>query len=457
MKPRSLKRTLSRLYNTGSARAGSPFQQGLVRLSNKATLLVLAIVNLILLPLALINKFTIPILLTGSLFLPLILYFNHRNNYVLARHSLLVVLYGMMLFVSLYRGLDSGILFLSIPAILLSIIFFYRSQSSYVHLTFLLGLMLFIVWFNSNGQPFQPYAPEVQLLMYLTHLLIAISLTTIFADFFYTLTQQYQQTLEKLNSTKTQLLSIISHDLKSPLNSLLGVLSLVNNRLLSQEEFYQLTGKLERQATLLNATLNNLLLWSLSQMQGIKTRPETIPLEALVAEVVGLLKQLAVQKGVALSHAVSPGPAIWADYQHIHLVLRNLISNAIKFTPAGGSISIEARQDQEGVVFSVSDTGIGIPPNKIDLIFDHKELDSTKGTHGESGTGIGLPLSREMVELNGGRIWVDSIPGGGSSFHVWMPSAVRTHPAASGQEPLPEQHQPPLSQAGTTSPASSAS
>ncbi|WP_040398438.1 sensor histidine kinase, partial [Cesiribacter andamanensis] len=112
-------------------------------------------------------------------------------------------------------------------------------------------------------------------------------------------------------------------------------------------------------------------------------------------------------------------------------------------------------QDQGGVIISVNDSGLGISAKKTERIFDHTELDSTKGTHGESGTGLGLPLSKEMVELNGGRIWIDSTEGMGSTFHVWLPSAASAQPAASGQDTAPEQQQTPSqAQAGLISPDS---
>ncbi|WP_040401694.1 hypothetical protein, partial [Cecembia lonarensis] len=178
-------------------------EQGLVRLSNKATLVVFGIVNFILLPLALINRFTIPVLLLSSLLLPLIFYLNKKGKHSHARHFLLILLYGIMLLISLIRGLDSGILFLSIPTILLAHIFFYRTRSSYIHLTVLVLLILFVLAMSSLQEPLQPYPPHVLTVVYPIYLLIAITLTSIFADFFYSLARQYQKELLKLNSTQT--------------------------------------------------------------------------------------------------------------------------------------------------------------------------------------------------------------------------------------------------------------
>jgi signal transduction histidine kinase len=410
----------------------STYEKGLVKLTNKTALLMLATVNLLLLPIAVFGQMTAPILLINSAFYPLALYLNAKRQYQLSRHYLLGLLYTMLLLVSLFRGLESGILFVTIPTLLLSFIFFQRQAALYLHLGLMGLFLLFTFAYGSYAAPLAPYAPWAVRFFYPTHLIISLTLTFAFINFFLKVNRDYQRELMELNMTKNKLFSIIGHDLKAPLNTLNGVLSLLNNKYLDQEEFYQISGKLQESTQSLHSSLNTLLQWSLSQMKGITANPVPLDAAELVQELLPLYSETAQQKHISLTVAVPPHSLVYFDPNHLALVLRNLISNALKYTPAGGSIIISAETVADQLVLAVADTGIGLPEEGMQALFSTRLNKSRKGTQGESGTGLGLVLCQEMVILNRGRLWASSVLGKGSTFFVSLPRAYPQH--ASVQE-----------------------
>ncbi len=229
--------------------------------------------------------------------------------------------------------------------------------------------------------------------------------------------------LARLNATKDKLFSIIGHDFRSPLNSLKGILTLVENRDLSQEEFSSVVATLKSNLDAVSTNLENLLQWSLAQLRGIQTNPVNINMLALVEEHIVLYNELAKAKNIKLENNISENHFAFADENHIRLVLRNLINNAIKFTRSGGVVKISIQDETQFIKILVSDNGVGIESTQLRSILRKEKIPSKDGTNHEKGVGIGLLLCQEFVENNGGHLSVDSEPGKGSVFSFTLKAA----------------------------------
>ena len=225
--------------------------------------------------------------------------------------------------------------------------------------------------------------------------------------------------LELLNQEKTKLFSIISHDLRSPFTSLLGLTEFMAKAgdKLKPEQFIDYAGKINESGKRIFRLLENLLEWAQLQMGSITPEPGPQDLGGLAQEAVDLLTPVGAEKQVSIVNDM-PALRAFADRPTLNTVIRNLVNNAVKFTPSGGTVRIEAREDGGYLQITVRDTGVGIPPERIAGLFRIGTNITTPGTKGEKGTGLGLALCRQLIELNGGRIWAESTPGKGSAFHV---------------------------------------
>lgn len=221
--------------------------------------------------------------------------------------------------------------------------------------------------------------------------------------------------LEQLNEVKDKFFSIISHDLRSPMNALSGILNLLENENLKPEEFRRLTGELRIQFNHTKGLINNLLDWALLQMDKLKIQPEKVELHNLVDELFKMLSSLHL-KETNLVNMIGPGMYAFADLNMINLVFRNLILNGIKFTEIGGRITISAEANDDMYTIAINDNGVGIDPEVQKILFEKTAGYSTRGTANEKGTGLGLILCKEFVEKNGGKIWLTSELGKGSTF-----------------------------------------
>jgi signal transduction histidine kinase/uncharacterized protein HemY len=227
--------------------------------------------------------------------------------------------------------------------------------------------------------------------------------------------------LSTLNHTKDKIFAIVGHDLKSPINSLKGLLSLVTSQNISPDEFVQFTSQLQQNVEHIHFTMNNLLHWANAQMQGIETAPKNTDLYELAQENIDLFESVAQNKQITLQNSILPTTIVWADTDQINLVFRNLISNALKFTPKGGKISLKQENGNDFYQISVTDTGIGISKEVQAKLFQPQIHLSTQGTAGEKGTGLGLLLCKDFVENNRGKIWVESTPNQGTTFYFTLP------------------------------------
>lgn len=231
---------------------------------------------------------------------------------------------------------------------------------------------------------------------------------------------EQNQDLEKLNKSKDRLFSIISHDLRSPLNSLHGLLLLLQDDKLSPTDIQQIIPEIADQLSNSHTLLDNLLVWAKSQMQGLGPVIQHIRIHQLVEETIELMQISAEEKNIGLYNKTTDTEVL-ADPNMIRLVLRNLVGNAIKFTPVAGKIDIYTEETTgDYLQIAVRDTGMGIDRGVLKKLFKEVQY-SAPGTQGEKGTGLGLLLSKNFIEHNGGKIWAESDKGRGSTFRFTVP------------------------------------
>ena len=238
------------------------------------------------------------------------------------------------------------------------------------------------------------------------------------------LSESYKE-IKLMNATKDKFFSIISHDLKAPFNGLLNLSELLYEQYEDfdndkRKHFIKLI--YESSKTTFDL-VQNLLTWSVSQRKMIAYRPEHFSINQIISENVILLESQAHKKEISLTKDCGGETSILGDKNMISTVIRNLISNAIKFTQKEGTVEIgvKTRHGVSQHEIYVKDTGIGISEGKISQLFGIEHNCTTKGTEEEEGTGLGLILCKEFVEKNGGKIWVESEVGKGSSFMFTLP------------------------------------
>jgi signal transduction histidine kinase len=235
--------------------------------------------------------------------------------------------------------------------------------------------------------------------------------------------------LKELNSTKDKFFSIIGHDLKGPLNSLTAFSNLILHHAstLSEEEMKKIAADLNKSLKILYELLENLLTWARSQTNRLTLQPEKLDIRQLIEDNISLLSKTAKNKEIRIEHIAFENVTAWADKNTVNTVIRNLLSNALKFTPRGGSVTIFANAYKDGVEIGIRDTGVGMSPEQIKKVFDISTKHSTPGTEQEKGTGLGLILCREFVEKNGGQLHIESVEGKGSTFRFTLPANAPGH------------------------------
>ncbi len=235
--------------------------------------------------------------------------------------------------------------------------------------------------------------------------------------------EEKQAYLNELNLTKNKLFSIIGHDLRGPIGAFQGLLKLFKEGEMTKEEFLNFVPKLKVDIDTIAFTLNNLLSWGQSQMNGAITKPTVTQLDSIVKENIALLSEIADAKTIEFTNLIGPDCKLWADPNQIDIIIRNLLSNALKFTPNFGKIEIGAIQKVNYFEIYVKDNGVGMNEETMGKIFKKDTNHTTYGTNDEKGTGLGMSLCKEMVEKNQGKIWVSSALGKGSSFYFTIPKS----------------------------------
>ncbi|MFW5658226.1 MAG: ATP-binding protein [Bacteroidota bacterium] len=258
------------------------------------------------------------------------------------------------------------------------------------------------------------------------HFMIKTGKGTRFGSLMRDITKQkeYEKMLAGMNKTKDKLLSIIGHDLKNPMGNVAGFADLLARR------YYQLTDdkKLEYIHLIRNSVhsleelLDNLLLWSRAQGKDISIEPKVINIYHLVNDIIVLMHSMQENKKVIVYNEMPENMEVYADKEMIRTVLRNLFFNALKYSPENGEIKITGTREENMVVIGVIDHGVGLSEDQLTNLFESHEFNSTRGTFGEKGTGLGLKICREFVESNGGQIWAENGTNKGAAFYLTLPA-----------------------------------
>jgi two-component system, sensor histidine kinase and response regulator len=235
--------------------------------------------------------------------------------------------------------------------------------------------------------------------------------------------QSQAETLQQLNQLKIKLFSVISHDLRGPMATLHALLDLLTHKRLSQDEFISISEKLKTSMGVTQRTLENLLNWSMSQMEGLKTKPKTVDIHYTIEEACDLMGEAAWKKNISIEKKLDGPLLVKADSDQLQLILRNLIHNAIKFSKPYENISVSASRESDFCVVSVEDSGIGMTKAELETVASSKHHFSKTGTMQEKGTGLGLLLCQEFIKLNGGEIAIRSSINQGTVVSFTLPLA----------------------------------
>lgn len=245
---------------------------------------------------------------------------------------------------------------------------------------------------------------------------------------------------EEANQAKSRFLANMSHELRTPLTAIVGYSSVLADGLFGplNDKQRDALNAITRSSDHLKNLIDDVLNLARVESGKEEAEPRRVPVKDLLTYAFKMMQQTALSKGVGLKPASIPDPltnaAVYADQKHLQQILINLMSNAVKYTPRGGSISVAVDTVVDKVRFSVTDTGVGIPPHKMQKLFERFERGEDTYSKEQEGTGIGLNLTRQLVELNGGRIGVESTVGHGSTFWIMMPLAEGAATAAVNPE-----------------------
>ncbi len=233
--------------------------------------------------------------------------------------------------------------------------------------------------------------------------------------------EQKNKELEKLNATKDKLFSIIAHDLRSPIGVMMQIVELIMD---SPEDEKTFQAYMDSQYQLAHSTyflLNNLLTWAQQNMNQIEFKPQVVDLNSIVDEVLETVESMVTQKNIHLEKNIESNYKVYADEEMLKMIFRNLLTNAAKFTPNDGMVSVNLTTQDLLVKISIKDSGIGISSEEIKKIFDTDEFYSTKGTNSEIGSGLGLKLVKHFIEENNSTLEIESEPNKGSCFSFCLP------------------------------------
>lgn len=228
-----------------------------------------------------------------------------------------------------------------------------------------------------------------------------------------------KEELEDLNIAKDKVFAVVSHDLRSPLTSVQGILELVKDDIIKGDDMKRLVDEVNLSVKENVDVIEDLLTWAKEQLSGFNLDLKKVTLEPLMKDIIRSQSFSAIRKDVALESNIGDD-VVLGDANAIRIIFRNLLSNAIKYTGKGGEIRIESQDKGDAVVIMVKDNGIGIPEKSIQKIFNSKTW-SREGTHNETGSGFGLSVTKEFTEKMGGTIWFESKEGEGSIFYVELP------------------------------------
>jgi signal transduction histidine kinase len=231
---------------------------------------------------------------------------------------------------------------------------------------------------------------------------------------------QQKDDLERLYQTKGRLYAIIAHDLRDPVEAFKGFASKIKYLLKKQDmpQVIKLATFVENAAVELSKLLENLLQWAQLQQKDLPFKPEFHNIENLIKECFGNLQLIATHKNIRLEYEGTPGIEVYGDYHMLTIVFRNLIDNALKFSPTDSVIKVSASSNHQKTKITFQDFGIGMSPKQLETLFLVKKKTTSEGTLGEKGTGLGLPLCKELLDVHGAAVAVNSAPEEGTTISL---------------------------------------
>lgn len=377
----------------------------------------------------LIGLYTLSILLVPAVFAVGFVYYLSKFKYKLNLATTIFCTLGNLLFIAFFLN-NSGI---NGPGLVVYLLFFFlvisivpkNQRFAWMSVNIIVAISLII---------FQYYYPEAVPLNYknglsrhidlsyvyfFTLIIIYFILTSIITSYNRErqLAEKRAEQLEIANQSKNKLFSILAHDLRSPLNSIQSFLEISMEVEIEEDEKRTINSSLLKETKYTGQMLINLLSWSKTQMEGVNVRMIRLDLAKVLETTLLLQTSLAEEKGLILNNRIQQNVQVIADRDMMELIIRNLINNAIKFTPAGGKINVSSEIHGLECWIKIEDTGVGIARQDYDNIFSlHSE--STYGTNQEKGVGLGLVLCKEFIAMQQGRIWVESTLNVGTTFFV---------------------------------------
>lgn len=234
----------------------------------------------------------------------------------------------------------------------------------------------------------------------------------------------YLNEISAQKKLKDKFFAIISHDLRGPVSSFQGITHIISHYLkkAKYEELEQMMIEVDKSTDQLSKLLDNLLNWASSELNQIPYKPEKVMALEMMNELVAIFQLIANAKSIQIKIEISPSSKLYVDENSTVTIFRNLIHNALKFTPDGGEIVITGKEDENNLTISIEDSGVGISQEKLQTLFNLSDKSSTYGTKGEKGIGLGLQLVSEFTKLNKGELVVTSEEGKGTNFSVSLPS-----------------------------------
>ena len=227
--------------------------------------------------------------------------------------------------------------------------------------------------------------------------------------------------LRKSNELKTKIFSIIGHDLKAPIGTLQQLLELYQNKAITTAEIVLLAPRLKDNVDHSAFTLNNLLLWAQNQMNGVTVMAQEIDVTQKSTEVLDLYNEQITNKNISVEYLGAKKLVVCFDVEHMKIILRNIIFNAIKYTKENGVLRFNSSETKNEVVFSICDNGIGMEADLIERLLSNENLVSSPGTQNEKGTGLGINICKDLLAANNGSLKIESELGKGSCFHIRLP------------------------------------
>lgn len=349
-----------------------------------------------------------------------------RRRFALARYGFTFLSYVFLAVNYYYGGGIDGPLLFSFFLTLIVIIFIHPTHRYFfllLHIIVISGLLYFEYrygvpkLYHRQSERFLDVACIMAIMLFLTYVLVGGVIKSYNKE--RRLSLDRAAALEVLHQENNRLFSIISHDLRTPLNSIQGYLQLLKNHSLAEEDKAMLEGQLLELTIGTSEFLGNLLAWSKSQLEGTKVQLVSIDFSTLLNSVLSSIVQLAAKKQVQIKQEIAC-TQLFADLEMTRIVLRNLLTNAVKYSQMDGEIMIKSWKENGFFLLSIQDFGTGIPSDRQATIFKH-QTKSVRGTANESGVGLGLVICADFIALQHGKIWFDSELGKGTTFFISFP------------------------------------